>query len=512
MPAATTDVDKYLETLGLSLEDLNEDAVRAAYKKLALRWHPDRHNADPEEAKQKFIEVNEAYRALVEACKKKKYRRKKPRKDTDASSSHWQFWASSNPSTSSASSSQASCGAEHTTKHSDSRKAESSSHTAHADKKQTRTSDRRDKPTAAAPKSKFAYPRFKPSSNPESTQSSSNREHHRERRHPHHHHNRDTDSDSSSDAGSVHAHDHFRSPCAKAKQKAPLGEDDYEFIDLGTPLKPLRSPRSFSASTKDWIFPLHLTLEDLYYGAVHRYRITRTLNATPATHPHSRSTSHSVPASEGARRQTVQIDVHVSPGWTTGTRIRVPRVGNQRADGSFQDIVFVVAESPHPRFIRRGDDLILPVRVPWVDAHTRPYPPGHLGGEDASPFDLWHGESAESGRYRLGAGAFHQVRFRQEVQGYPALAHGAPREDEDEVYVLGINGEEYTIPIPRTLVEAADGTRIYGAGMPVRKNGCVVGMSDMIIRWEFVFPESAKLQRSRWQTLKDAMHIKLPAL
>ena len=27
-------------------------------------------------------------------------------------------------------------------------------------------------------------------------------------------------------------------------------------------------------------------------------------------------------------------------------------------------------------------------------------------------------------------------------------------------------------------------------------------------RWEFVFPESEKLQRSRWQTLKDAVHLR----
>ena len=27
-------------------------------------------------------------------------------------------------------------------------------------------------------------------------------------------------------------------------------------------------------------------------------------------------------------------------------------------------------------------------------------------------------------------------------------------------------------------------------------------------RWEFVFPDSEKLQRSRWQTLKDAMHLR----
>ncbi|KAI0360204.1 DnaJ-domain-containing protein [Trametes cingulata] len=475
MPVAATEVDKYLETLGLTSEDLNEDAVRVAYKKLALRWHPDRHNADPEEAKQKFIEVNEAYKALVEVCKKRNKRGIFRRNSSLRSA----FWASSAPSASS-SSTQTTRGTESTAKEDDSHNKEKhEASRAHPDIKSGRS---RSRGADAAPRTARAHSKS-----------------------PHRHH-RDTDSDASSEAGCAsdlvpsahaHAHDHIKPGAAKAK-KPTLGEDDYEFIDLGTPLKPLRSPRSFSATTKDWIFPLHLSLEDLYFGAVHRYRITRTLN--PAA-PHTKSSPVSS-ADAGSRRQTVQIDVRVSPGWTTGTRIRVPRVGNQRADGSFQDIVFVVAEAPHPRFIRRGNDLILPVRVPWIDPHPRPYPPGALGGD--TYHGLGHDDGAGSGRYRLGRGAFRQVRSGLEP------AHGHPPEEADEVYVLGINGEEYTIPIPRTLVEAADGTRIYGAGMPVRKNGCIVGMGDMVIRWEFVFPESDKLQRSRWQTLKDAIHLRLP--
>ena len=33
-----------------------------------------------------------------------------------------------------------------------------------------------------------------------------------------------------------------------------------------------------------------------------------------------------------------------------------------------------------------------------------------------------------------------------------------------------------------TLVEAADGSRVIGAGMPVRKDGKVVGRGDLVIR------------------------------
>ncbi|KAJ2978730.1 hypothetical protein NUW54_g11246 [Trametes sanguinea] len=224
MPVATTDKEKYLETLGLTPEDLNEDAVRVAYKKLALRWHPDRHNADPEEAKQKFIEVNEAYKALVEECKKRNKRRLW-RRDTNPSQRR-PFWASSTPSAASTSSSQASCGTEHAEKHSDSHKQDQVPR-ARSDNDPPRKKDRAHSPQPAAPKS--AHPRSKSSN------------HHRDhQRHHHHHRDRDSDSDSSSEAGSAHAHDHFAHDRAKTKKPATLGEDDYEFIDLGTPLKPLR--------------------------------------------------------------------------------------------------------------------------------------------------------------------------------------------------------------------------------------------------------------------------------
>ena len=100
----------------------------------------------------------------------------------------------------------------------------------------------------------------------------------------------------------------------------------------------------------------------------------------------------------------MQLDVHIAPGWRAGTRIRVPGVGNQRADGSFQDIVFVVSEAPHARFSRAGDDLVLPVRVPWADGHSRPYPaPAH---DDACSDDTSDDGSEDSG----GGGGGGRVR------------------------------------------------------------------------------------------------------
>lgn len=63
----------YYEVLGLS-KGATEDEIKKAFRKMAMKYHPDRNPGD-KEAEEKFKEVNEAYSVLSDADKKSKYDR-----------------------------------------------------------------------------------------------------------------------------------------------------------------------------------------------------------------------------------------------------------------------------------------------------------------------------------------------------------------------------------------------------------------------------------------------------
>eukprot|EP00250_Pteridium_aquilinum_P011018 c19784_g1_i2 orf=77-439(+) len=49
-----------------------EEIIRTNYLRLALKWHPDKHNGE-EFAKARFQEINEAYRVLIDPAKRLDY-------------------------------------------------------------------------------------------------------------------------------------------------------------------------------------------------------------------------------------------------------------------------------------------------------------------------------------------------------------------------------------------------------------------------------------------------------
>lgn len=98
--------------------------------------------------------------------------------------------------------------------------------------------------------------------------------------------------------------------------------------------------------------PLGCTLEELYKGSTRKMRINRNVAG-----PDGR-----------AHREEEILEINVVPGWKKGTRITFPQKGDERPGRVAADIVFVVDEKPHPRFRREGNDLVCTVPLTLVDA------------------------------------------------------------------------------------------------------------------------------------------------
>jgi hypothetical protein len=194
---------------------------------------------------------------------------------------------------------------------------------------------------------------------------------------------------------------------------------------IGIPLRPSHAP---DTQNSDWIFPLPLTLEELFSGTNYRFQITRQLPnpLKPDTHPTSTPKSTHSPLDGEASSSTIHVLVDIPPGgYKNMTQMRFEGIGNQRkSDGTFQDIVFVIQEVLHDRFIRIQDDLVARIELTWDEVLQK----------------------------------------------------------EDVIQVDGLDGEKIEVPIPKVPDDSKE-TRIPKAGMPIRNaKDEVVGRGDLVIR------------------------------
>lgn len=64
--------EDYYDILGVS-KDATLKEIKKAYRKLALKWHPDKNKGNEKDAQEKFKKIAEAYSVLSDADKRKKY-------------------------------------------------------------------------------------------------------------------------------------------------------------------------------------------------------------------------------------------------------------------------------------------------------------------------------------------------------------------------------------------------------------------------------------------------------
>lgn len=64
------------------------------------------------------------------------------------------------------------------------------------------------------------------------------------------------------------------------------------------------------------------------------------------------------------------LTMRIKPGWRKGTKITFENMGDERPGCLAADLVFVIKEKEHPIFKRVGDDLVLKVEVPLINALT----------------------------------------------------------------------------------------------------------------------------------------------
>ena len=65
--------DDYYTVLGLDRNSANEATIKKAYRKLAIKWHPDKNPNNQAEAEEVFKKIGEAYSVLSDPQKKQIY-------------------------------------------------------------------------------------------------------------------------------------------------------------------------------------------------------------------------------------------------------------------------------------------------------------------------------------------------------------------------------------------------------------------------------------------------------
>jgi len=121
---------------------------------------------------------------------------------------------------------------------------------------------------------------------------------------------------------------------------------------------------------------LYCSLEELYGGCHKKSRVARRRLQSSTNGSAAPAANAAVAAAAGSSNgdssftEDVVINVDISPGWRSGTRITFQGEGHEAAGMQTSDLVLTLLEKPHPRFARRHDDLVYRATVSLLSALT----------------------------------------------------------------------------------------------------------------------------------------------
>ena len=89
-------------------------------------------------------------------------------------------------------------------------------------------------------------------------------------------------------------------------------------------------------------YDMMVSLDDVYKGATKKMKITRKV-----LNPDGKTT----------RTEDKMLSIEIKPGWKAGTKVTFPKEGDQTPNNIPADVVFVMKDKPHPTFVRDGSDI-----------------------------------------------------------------------------------------------------------------------------------------------------------
>ena len=107
-------------------------------------------------------------------------------------------------------------------------------------------------------------------------------------------------------------------------------------------------------------YRLALSLEDLYAGSRKKLKVSRRVHANAKTPEDAHAEAQRANGAVAMVETAEVIEVEVKPGWKAGTKLTFAAKGSEQPGqpGRASDLVVVIEEKPHAVFKRDGDDLV----------------------------------------------------------------------------------------------------------------------------------------------------------